>query len=142
MKAYETGLQNVARDDPSYAQLNNGKDAARRQHEKRIDIVRQLPVEIVEEILMLLPKEFKSVCLQVSNAWCKKTSCCANAWKVSSDDDIDDDQMINTLQCIAAHVEDLTINTEENEVLDQYFLHMGKGHFSNIRSLHLTATAT
>ncbi|KAI9492554.1 hypothetical protein BDB00DRAFT_788691 [Zychaea mexicana] len=137
---YSIGLQSVSQDASLYAQLIEGKHSAELQNEKRVDFIRSLPVEVMAKIITLLPRDAKLVCLQVSSIWCKRTLEFSGSWRVSSGDDMTDEQSIKVVTYIAAYVEQLTIDTSNQQVWNQLLVDMQGGHFRKITSLHLTET--
>ncbi|KAI9492557.1 hypothetical protein BDB00DRAFT_827937 [Zychaea mexicana] len=138
---YSIGLQSVSQDASLYAQLIEGKHSAELQNEKRVDFIRSLPVEVMAKIITLLPRDAKLVCLQVSSIWCKRTLEFSGSWRVSSGDDMTDEQSIKVVTYIAAYVEQLTIDTSNQQVWNQLLVDMQGGHFRKITSLHLTGIA-
>ncbi|KAI8143357.1 hypothetical protein BJV82DRAFT_713554 [Fennellomyces sp. T-0311] len=122
MDAYNRGLKHVSKDDPAYAQLLDGKESATKQSETRVDFVDMLPIEVVDNIISLVPNESKSTSLIVSSAWRNK--------------------VFNALPHIACHVEDLIIDSTDRRVLLRYLFGMNAGNFSKIKSLQLCENAT
>ncbi|KAI8150000.1 hypothetical protein BJV82DRAFT_6468 [Fennellomyces sp. T-0311] len=133
--AYAAGLHSVSPDDPRYLHLGDGMAGAKQQAEKRIDFVGLLPVEIVEDIVTLLPTEYRLRSLQVSKTWRKKVLECARAWRECNDYDVTDASMIAQ---VAPHVKHLTIGTGNEQTWSDYLISIMEGHFTKIRSFHLT----
>ncbi|KAI9498913.1 hypothetical protein BDB00DRAFT_866982 [Zychaea mexicana] len=114
---YDTGMERIKMDEDNEQQIEQlvlSTTEAIILDAKRIDFIARLPIDIVDLILLLLPKDTKAACLAVSTAWRRKVLECKTAWKrVVLDDSPEDlDVFVGAIQFIAPSIEHLTINTE------------------------------
>ncbi|KAI8144405.1 hypothetical protein BJV82DRAFT_607229 [Fennellomyces sp. T-0311] len=139
---FETGLRCVSTDNSQYTLMIEGKEAATKQNETRVDFLAKLPLEIVDDIIALLSQEHKSACVDVSTVWRRNVLRCSKAWvALTGDDGTGDDPLSNLLPFIAPHVEHLTVNTSSDYVWQRYLFGMRNRKFSKIQSLDLRESA-
>ncbi|KAI8143350.1 hypothetical protein BJV82DRAFT_668972 [Fennellomyces sp. T-0311] len=138
--AYNLGLQSVSEDDPGYTQLISDKEIAAKQKESRVDFISALPIEVVDDIYSLLPKDSKATCFSVSSVWRDRIFKCSSAWKTLTVDSVSDHEIARVIQHIAGHVENLALNTMDSNVFLWYLASMSKGDFGKIKSLQLDDT--
>ncbi|KAG2222013.1 hypothetical protein INT45_006713 [Circinella minor] len=123
--------------------LNACKTAAILLNESRVDFIARLPVEIVNNIITLLPKSSKVSCIHVARIWAQRTLDCASAWKTfSADGNRVDNQVAAKTEHIAGHIEKLRINTSNKMVRSKYIQCMRNGLFKRLHSLTLTGCCT
>ncbi|KAI8150411.1 hypothetical protein BJV82DRAFT_587086, partial [Fennellomyces sp. T-0311] len=139
---YTKGLQSVSENNPNYPQLVEDNELATKQSNSRVDFIAKLPIEIVDDIVALLPDGSKSTSLGVSSIWRNKIFECSNTWKTLTTGDGADNHLTSIITHIASHVEDLTINTTDRQVFFRYLIGINAGSFSKIRSLNLGANIT
>ncbi|KAI9259643.1 hypothetical protein BDA99DRAFT_98380 [Phascolomyces articulosus] len=154
IEAYRLGLQSVSQNDADYAQLVCGKELATEQNEKRIDFLQQLPVEVANRIIVMLPHETKAAGLVVSSVWRKRILECGKAWTTLSTGDDDpgtsddnnttsiDTRIASSIHEIARYVEYLTLDSQDQRLCTKYLLCMRNGQFSKIKRFFLKAAAT
>ncbi|KAI7848911.1 hypothetical protein BDC45DRAFT_521904 [Circinella umbellata] len=144
IEAYSLGLQSVSQDDPEYAQLVCGKDAASQQNDKRVDFVALLPVEIANRIILKLSYTSKAAGLTVSNTWRKRVLSCTEAWTtiVTGNDDPADRRVASYVSQLARHVQCLTTNSQDQKLCSKYMLSMRNGQFDKLQWLSLKASVT
>ncbi|KAI8143349.1 hypothetical protein BJV82DRAFT_668971 [Fennellomyces sp. T-0311] len=140
---YNLGLQSALENHPDYTQMVYGKESATKQNEARIDFIAMLPVEIIDNIIALLPAKSTFVWLSVSEVWRARIYRCKSIWKVwRTGNSTNVDWSIATISDIAANVEDLTINTTNYRVFSHYLHSMNDGKFLKLKSLNLDGNAT
>ncbi|KAI8143348.1 hypothetical protein BJV82DRAFT_579030 [Fennellomyces sp. T-0311] len=136
--AYNNALQKVSADHPHYTQIINCKEQATRENETRVNFVAKFPVELVGEIVMLLPENSKSAFWSVCSEWRIKVSKCSTIWeKMTSGDGTKADWTTSVMPHIAIHVKDLTINTKNRGVFLHYLRTMKDGKFRKLKSLKM-----
>ncbi|KAI9268002.1 hypothetical protein BDA99DRAFT_504586 [Phascolomyces articulosus] len=112
-------------------------------NQKRVDFIAQLPIEIINDIIPLLPKSTKVSCMRVSKIYCYRTLNCAGAWKtLSANESREDSQIAVMMESISGHIEKLRINTPNKAVCSKYLQCMRNGLFKRIRSLTMTGCCT
>ncbi|KAI8139762.1 hypothetical protein BJV82DRAFT_716389 [Fennellomyces sp. T-0311] len=141
IRTFECGLQNVSETSSGYKQLVRCKESALRSSESRVDFVARLPTEIVHDVVMLLPRDNKVSCLNVSRIWRKTLLECKDLWRdLVSADGQTDYQITSVLPNIATHIENLDLCTSNNHIWIRYLRCMRSGAMNNIKAFRLGAT--
>ncbi|KAI8137600.1 hypothetical protein BJV82DRAFT_583519 [Fennellomyces sp. T-0311] len=142
IETYDEGLLWVPSTDPCYAILVDEKGKATERSNRCIDFVADLPFELIQNILVDLPKGSKAACLHVSNVWRSKVLNCELIWAAITVEDTDFDKCFAAvLPHIAAYVEDLTMDSSNSHIWFRFMHYMQNGAFKKIKSLHLKVTA-
>ncbi|KAJ8651656.1 hypothetical protein O0I10_012773 [Lichtheimia ornata] len=112
---YDQGLAVVSLSDPSHQQLVEAQSMAQEQHSTRIDFVKELPIDIIENIAprilskeLIAPNEIRQY-LDVSRVWRERLLMCIRDLRLDivTDDDLADDD--DLLEHIAPHCTTLTL---------------------------------
>ncbi|KAG2222694.1 hypothetical protein INT45_013508 [Circinella minor] len=136
LKVYQEGLENVPTNDPAYGQLLQAKKMADEKNNQRFDLVSALPLEVKEEIVVLLSEEERVNLFDVSKiTWSRWLENCRKAWKHIYNDDYNDGGIAvsQVLPKIARHIIDLIITTSEKDVWLKYLEHLQNGDFINLK---------
>lgn len=136
------GLQSIAQDDPEYAQVVCGKDAALEHNDKRVYFAALLPVEVANRIILNIPYTSKEAGSTISSAWRKRIFACTETWtRISTgDDDFADRQVASSISQLAQHVECLTIDSQDQKLCLKYLLSMRSSQFSKSKWPYLKGT--
>ncbi|KAG2220681.1 hypothetical protein INT45_008224 [Circinella minor] len=141
IETYEHALNNIILpvNDPTRLQIQQQQNIAKKQNNKRVDFISNLPSEIVFYIFAQLSQETKSACLHVSTKWRKCLLNCPNAWstlRVKSE--IRDNEISRLLSHIAPYAKTLILKSPTQEIWSRYLHYLTNGQFTSISYLYLT----
>lgn len=140
IQVYDQGLKEVpASDAESHHQLQEARAQATAQCQLRMDIVGQLPFDILGHLVTHLSVETLIECLCVSHAWRDRLLGCPDGWQHIIVDGYDAavGSIINLLPVISNHIHNLSIMFLDNNSSLDIFKDIALGHFSRLRSLTL-----
>ncbi|KAI9272884.1 hypothetical protein BDA99DRAFT_499474 [Phascolomyces articulosus] len=143
MQIYAQGLDTV----PEHllherAKLQEGYDVAKARLERRIDYISRFPFDIACHVIDYLPMPTLLQSLGVSREWRDRLISYEKAWKYtqlsphSTVDTLESD--MNHLACVSQHIEQLDLNSLNNEDCEKMFMMMMKGNYRNIKTLKFT----
>ncbi|KAI7852875.1 hypothetical protein BDC45DRAFT_570773 [Circinella umbellata] len=140
LKVYQEGLEKVPTNDSVYEQLLQAKKRVDEKNNQHFDLVSVLPLEIKEEIVLLLSEEERSNLFHVSTTWSQWLENCQKAWKyIYNDHDYAGNIAVSqVLPKIAKHINHLIIKAVNKEAWYKYLEHLENGHFRNLKSLKLS----
>ncbi|KAI9313505.1 hypothetical protein BX666DRAFT_1977160 [Dichotomocladium elegans] len=132
LQVYEDGLGIVPITHPKYQQLVDAIQEAKKQDEKRIDVIAALPNEVLTSIFIRLPIETLAVCMNVSTQWRERLARCSEAWrnieKVNS-------EISTTIPFVASHVRHLQLLCSDITVEQRIIRLLKKGAFRRLQTL-------
>ncbi|KAI8139381.1 hypothetical protein BJV82DRAFT_694330 [Fennellomyces sp. T-0311] len=140
INAFNQGLGTVKSDKE---RLTMGLNNATMISKKRIDFLQQLPAELANHIIMLLPKDAKAACLTVSTVWAKRVMECQGAWHdLSVDDTPEDTELIHAAPSIVPYINHLTINASREAIRSTYMQCIKDAPSVRLQTLKMTASGT
>ncbi|KAI8142999.1 hypothetical protein BJV82DRAFT_613036 [Fennellomyces sp. T-0311] len=136
---YVQGLQSVSVDDRGYTLMLEDKAIATKQNEKRVDFITKLPIEVVDQIMILLPLVTKLNCLGVSARWKSKILGCEKTWcYLEVTDAVVHDELAAVISTISTQVGSLVIKTKKRQILETLVSRVCAGSFSKVKSLEIS----
>ncbi|CDH54725.1 predicted protein [Lichtheimia corymbifera JMRC:FSU:9682] len=134
---YEQGLAVVSSSDPSHQQLLEARSMAQYRDSKKIDFIKEFPIDIIENIAPwilseeeITPSEIREY-LDVSRVWRERLLLSTRELHIDSlyDDDLGDDD--DLLEQVAPHCTALTIQCQYHEFVQL----MSKAPFPMLQTL-------
>ncbi|KAI8148288.1 hypothetical protein BJV82DRAFT_653443 [Fennellomyces sp. T-0311] len=140
IEAYDEGLEKEKSDQTQIERLRAGKAAAIAKNETRIDYLKELPIELANNIIQKLSEGDMSICLSVSSVWRKRILDCSFAWThmviTGGQKDL---RLVSVMSSAGRYVESLDINTNNGRLHALCLEAMIDKRFDKIRTLKMKA---
>ncbi|KAI7847136.1 hypothetical protein BDC45DRAFT_26069 [Circinella umbellata] len=136
---YQEGLEKVASNDLAYGQLLQAKKMVDEKTNQHFDLVSALPIEIMDEIVLLSKEEERANLFDVSRIWSQRLENCQNAWKYIYNNHWHSRIMAvaRVLPKIEKHIHHLTIKTTMEKAWVRYLEDLENGYFRKLKSLEV-----
>ncbi|KAI9492656.1 hypothetical protein BDB00DRAFT_788643 [Zychaea mexicana] len=143
VEIYNKCLDIVGKQDKGYRELLQHREMAKEQHNRRIDFVSLLPLEIISDVITRLSTNTRSMCLCVSKGWRRKITKCPDVWSelavLDFENWVEPSAVYTMLALTNNHVKELTVECPDKDRLYNTIIReMLKGGFKRLRSFSLS----